>query len=100
MAEPQNPSSDDRTTVRPSDTVLACELGGGAALLDTEAGAYFSLNRVGAALWSQIERSATVPSLLGFIIETFDVTEATARQDLDALIASLAEHRLIRIESP
>ena len=100
MAEPKPSKLDDQAMIRASDGVLACELGGGAALLDTEAGVYFSLNRVGAAIWSQIERSATIAALLEFILDAFDVTEAVARRDLDALITSLADHGLIQIERP
>ena len=87
-----------QTVISPGDGVLACELGGGAALLHTGSGTYYALNSVGAAIWSLIERSATIASLRKHIVNSFEVDETTARQDLDRLIASLAENELVRIE--
>lgn len=91
-------SLEHQTVIRPGDGVLACDLAGGAALLDTGSSTYFALNNVGAAVWSLIERSTTVSALVEHITATFEVTAATARQDLEGLVASLAEHGLVRIE--
>lgn len=88
--------SDSR--VSPRDGVLACDLAGGAALLDTASGTYFALNGVGAAIWTLIEQSNTIAALQKHITATFEVTDARAGQDLHDLIASLAEHGLVRIE--
>ena len=87
-----------QTVLTPADGVLACDLAGGAALLDTEAGIYYALNSVGASIWSLIEQSATFDGILDHLKATFDVSDAVARRDLEALIASLAEHGLVRIE--
>ena len=98
MVDIQNPGLDGQSVVCPGDGVLACDLAGGAALLDTESGTYYALNDVGAAIWALIAQSATISSLEKYITDTFDVTEATAHRDLDGLIGSLAEHGLVRIE--
>jgi len=87
-----------QTVIRPRDGVLACDLAGGAALLDTGSSTYFALNGVGAAVWSLIERSTTVNTLVEHVTTTFEVTSATARHDLEDLIANLAQHGLVRIE--
>ena len=98
MFDVKNSGREGQAVISPGDGVLACELGGGAALLHTGSGTYYALNSVGAAIWSLIERSATIASLQKHIVDSFEVEETTARRDLDSLIASLADHELVRIE--
>lgn len=94
----RRPTLESQSRLTPGDGVLACDLAGGAALLDTVSSTYYALNGVGAAIWALVERSATVAAILEHLTATFDVAESTARQDLEDLVASLAEHGLVRIE--
>lgn len=89
---------DGQSLLTPADGVLACELADGVALLDTGSSTYYALNSVAAAIWALIEKSTTIDALVEHVAATFDVSDDTARRDIESLIASLAENELVRIE--
>jgi len=90
----QNPDSE--TQFQPDPEVVACDLAGGAALLDMRSGTYFTLNAVGAFIWDKLQPSATLDDLCRSVTSAFDIDQAQCRQHIGALLADLDERRLIR----
>ena len=75
--------------------VVACELEGGAALLDLRSSLYFSLNSVGAVLWEALTTPRSVDELVGVVAESFDVTAEACRADVEAYLRDLHARQLI-----
>jgi hypothetical protein len=72
---------------------------GSGVLLNLQTLFYYNLNRTGAALWQEIERSGqpTLNSLVDAICKRFDVTEDGARQEIIEFIERLKEFKMIRV---
>lgn len=77
--------------------VVACELDGGAALLDLRTSLYFSLNPVGAALWEALKTPASVSALSEVVAEKFDVAVVVCQPDVEAYLKDLHARKLITI---
>ena len=70
-------------------------LDGEAILLNVENGVYYTLNRVGTAMWELLTEERPFAGVLAVICERFDVTEEVARKDLTALITRLQHEGLL-----
>ena len=55
----------------------------------------FALNPVAKCVWTNLAVCQGAPQLLDAVISAFDVGEAEARRDLDALLAEMLEAGLI-----
>jgi hypothetical protein len=75
--------------------IVSCALGQGAALLDMQSGSYYSLNPVGAHVWTMIQTPRPLGDLVSSVCETFDVTRETCQSDLHRLIDELSAAGLI-----
>jgi len=73
-----------------------------AVLLDLEEGEVLRLNPVGAEIWNAIDGTRTVAEIVAHICRTFEVSERTARRDVDRFIRTLLRHDLIHefVEEP
>ena len=74
--------------------VVACELNGGAALLDLRTSTYFSLNPVGAVIWEAIQQPKTLDGICATVAGTFEVGDDRCRADVQTLLDTLQERRL------
>lgn len=71
--------------------------GDGAVLLDSERGTLFSLNGLGATIWTAIERGGSHDDVLAVLVRTFpDVSLEALAQDLDEFMAELIRRELVR----
>jgi hypothetical protein len=68
---------------------------GEAILLSLENFRYYSLNRVGTAVWEQLTGEAPLAAIPARLCEQFEVSEAAARADLAALITQLRQEQLV-----
>jgi hypothetical protein len=64
-------------------------------ILDLGQGQYFSLSAVGATVWERMEGGATLDDAICSVVARYDVDEATARTDVDALIDDLVRAGLL-----
>jgi type I protein arginine methyltransferase len=78
-----------------TEQVLSCEVAGETVLLSLDDGLYFGLNSVGTHIWRAISPAVTVADIRASMLEHFDVDEAICERDLLALIAELADRKLI-----
>jgi hypothetical protein len=86
---------DDTARLRQVSDVVACTLDGGNALLDLSSSNYYTLNGSAAMIWEWIGSGATVPELVERMLETFDVDRETCVTDVEAVVASFREARLV-----
>jgi hypothetical protein len=71
------------------------EIDGEVVVLDIERSHYLNLNETGCVLWLLLAEGATPRQLVDKLIEEFDIDEATARDDVDAFVASCRENGLL-----
>lgn len=88
----------DDTVVKSGSDVVSCTFGGGEVLLDLKKNVYFSLNAVGAFVWTDLSaRPRSIESIRKSIVAAFDVAETTCSKDLLALLGDMREAGLIEI---
>lgn len=69
-------------------------------LLNLETRYYYNLNRTGAAIWQQIEKSdhTTLDDLVLAICQQFEVDEQTARGEANAFLERLKQFKMVRLQ--
>lgn len=93
-----------RNVVRPSSIinasadVAACELDGGAALIDLKSGDYFKLNETAHFFWSLIGTPRSLKDIMTAMADHYDVDAAVLDADVRALVADLSQQGLIVVE--
>jgi hypothetical protein len=85
------------STVRQSANQVSCDLSGDAAILDLKTGTYYSLDAVGARIWSLIGKPKTVEEIRDTLTAEYDVTSGRCESDLYALLEKLANKGLIQV---
>ena len=70
-------------------------LEGDAVLLNLDNGHYYSLNRVGTAIWECCDGSQTLEEVYKHICERFEVEEERAKADLLAISSQLLNEKLL-----
>lgn len=74
---------------------VSTELEGEAVILGLADGIYYGLDGVGALVWERLREPCSVAELVGAVTAAYAVDAETAERDLLALLAELAERRLI-----
>ncbi len=88
--------ADDDTTFRLRQEGLNWrEIDGEIVVLDVERSHYLNLNPTGCVLWLMLAEGATERQLVDKLIAEFDVTEPTARADVEAFVTSCRENGLL-----
>jgi len=85
------------TLLRRRPHVLSRQLDGEAVLLDPVLGEYFSVNPVGAAVWSALADPISLGALHALVLEQFAATPEVVREDLDRFVHELEQRGLIEI---
>lgn len=81
--------------LRIPDHVVSEIIGGEAILLNLRSGLYFSLNRLGARVWTLLEQGMSTAEVRQLILVEYDVKEPELERDLDELIAQLLRSELL-----
>ena len=74
---------------------VSCPYGDGVAILDLRSNVYFSLNAVGAEVWSRLDRPAAPSDLVAHVADRFAVPPEVCAPDIEGLLDALAGHGLI-----
>lgn len=75
--------------------VVISELPDGIALLDLDAGKYYSLNIVGAHVWRMMQAPVSEEDITSGICEHFTVARDNCRADVNKLLESLLKAGLV-----
>jgi hypothetical protein len=84
-------------TVLASRDQVSCKLGDETAILHLGSGVYYSLNPVGARVWSLLQEPVVVEQLRDRLLVEFDVERDRLEGDLSRLLDGLAAAGLIEI---
>src|SRR5437899_12997162 len=76
---------------------VSCDLGGEAAILHLTSGTYYSLDPVGARIWSLLGHPIEVRALRDRILAEYEVAPERLDRDLLALLGQLAAHALLEV---
>jgi hypothetical protein len=74
---------------------VSTELEGEAVILSLADGVYYGLDGAGALVWELLREPRSVAALVDAVTAEFAVGRETAERDLLALLAELAERRLV-----
>jgi hypothetical protein len=80
------------------EQVLFQEVGGEAVLLDLNSERYFGLDEVGTRIWELLAEYGELQPVYLAMLEEYEIDEAALRDDLIALVDTLAEAGLITLE--
>jgi hypothetical protein len=75
--------------------VSARILEGEAVLLNTQTGAYFSLNKVGTHIWQLYGEGKSLAEVVEGVCQRFEVTPERAEADVRAFTSTLVERGLL-----
>ena len=70
--------------------------GDGAVLLDLKAGRYYSLNGIGARIWSKAEKGMTLSQILDDLQQTYQIPVEKLAADLTAFVSAMQAKGLLR----
>jgi hypothetical protein len=88
---------DSQSVVVASRDQVSCEVGAESAILNLKNGVYYTLDPVGARIWSLLQKPHSVSEIYAAILEEYDVEPARCQSDLVALLARFDEEGLIEI---
>ncbi len=89
------PTIDFNKKLRAADHVLLRELDGEAVILHLGDESYYGLNESGTRMWQVLGDSENIEGAVLPLLEEFEVDEATLRTDLNNLIQSLLEKKMV-----
>lgn len=89
-------SAVSRVKYQPNEGVMASQVGDEAILLDLGSGIYYSLNAVGAPIWTGLTGGKCHAEIVDTLVAEFDVTPAVAARDVESFIAQLVEMGLVK----
>lgn len=67
----------------------------GAVLLDLKAGKYYSLNPVGATIWTKAEEGLTLPEILAHLDEKYPVGVERLQREITTFVEGLTKKGLL-----
>jgi hypothetical protein len=70
-------------------------VGGSCVLLDPASGLYYSLDEVGSQIWELCDGSRLTSEVVAAIQQEYDAAAETIEADVLALLAELADERLV-----
>jgi len=77
---------------------VSCDLAGEAAILHLGSGTYYSLDRVGARVWSLVQSSTSFRRIRDTLLAEYDVKAERLEEDLTVLLSALLAERLIEVQ--
>lgn len=86
-----------KTVFERSADMMVADMDGELVMMDVDQGSYFSINAVGAHIWTQLETPQSVAALSDSVLHAFKVDDpAPVAQDIDRFLTDLATNKLIR----
>ena len=83
-------------TLEPQAGLLVRTIDGEAVILDRAAGQIHTLNATASFIWNKLTGGTAIPEIVKGFAETFDVDVQMAEADVEQMLASFRELKLIR----
>ena len=87
----------ERSLVTLATDQVSAELEGEFVVLDVNAGIYYSLENVGARIWSLLHEPRRLQDIRDRLLEEFDVDSHRCERDVRVFLQGLAEKGLLRV---
>lgn len=88
-----------RSVVRSAKDTVSADLDGEAAILNLKNGVYYSLNPVGARIWTLIQKTTILTAVHDTILDEYDIEADVCERDMLDLVQRLAAAGLVEIQS-
>lgn len=82
--------------VRISPDIVSRHFGDDMVIVHLQTNRVYSLNRTGARLWSLLSEGHDRDAIVARLVEEFDAPEAVVAREVDALLDSLRQERLVQ----
>ena len=86
----------DPETYRISPAVVSRAVADETVIVDLDTETYFGLNRVGSAVWAELEEGTCATAIAQVIADRFDVSLRAAHDDILAFVADLRRAGLLQ----
>jgi len=93
-----DPTTFDQLVLRSSPDVQGTNMDGETVLLDLSTGRYYTLNRLGSAIWDLCTGGHTISDIHVILCDRFEVAPKRALDDLVALVNQLSQEGLLQQE--
>lgn len=87
-----------RSTVTAVKDQVSCNLAGEEVVLSLKSGTYYTLNPVGARIWSLVQEPATAGDLRDAILREYEVEPERCERELLGLLRDLLKEGLIQVD--
>ncbi len=87
------------TIVARNDSIMFSYLDNKLLMMSIDKGEYYSLDAIGANIWTMLEKPASVAELCDMFVTEFDVGLETCRQDVLAFMYEMYALEVITIKS-
>lgn len=87
----------DGSLIRRTANQVCCDMGGESIILNLKSGIYFSLDEVGARIWSLIEQPMSVTDIRDAILSEYDVRAEVCERDIRTFIEGMDAAGLIEL---
>jgi hypothetical protein len=88
----------DRSIVAAAKGHVSSDLAGETSILNIKSGVYYSLDPVGARVWSLIQKPREVAEIQNVIASEYDVEPERSARDVVALLEALRAQGLIEVK--
>lgn len=84
----------DSLAVRAASQQVSYPLADGAVILGLHDGVYYTVNQVGALIWTLLAQPRTIAELRAAVLAAYDVTREVCDADIEHFVGMLLEARL------
>jgi hypothetical protein len=78
--------------------IIGKNVRGEMVLLNPLSGKYYGLNKVGCAFWEKVDSKRSLPEIASLLLEDFNVEKERLIKDIEDLIKTLTENKLITLD--
>ena len=78
--------------------IIGKNVRGEMVLLNPLSGKYYGLNKVGCAFWEKVDGKRSLSEIVSLLLEDFNVEKERLIQDIEDLIKTLTENKLITFD--
>lgn len=94
---PDNARIDEQTLITRGTGLMTASVHDELMMMDIENGHYYGLDDIGSEIWRRLEAPRTFGALVDSLAADFDAERAVISQDVRALLAAMAEHRVVAL---
>ena len=88
----------DQWIVPNKNEITSKVMDGEAIIINLASGVYYSMDKVGGAIWEGIEREQRLDQILQTVVVAYEVSDEQATKDLENLVSQLLEENLVILQ--